>query len=186
MCGLVCGQLYRWCTNPSCCKHYASNSDRRCNHCDRYRNDHGILHGISCGAFVWEVRLGSCKWFCKAFNSIIPKYGIQVAIIFVLYLGQITRFTESDFGGSGTVEAGDIISFGATVGAYLCGLSDFQLPNRCTLSRICAWLDKVIIALLPLSGKISWVCVQLGGRLHCSHAWRHVLRQDFLLDIPRS
>lgn len=34
----------------------------------------------------------------------------------MIYLGQIARFTESDFGGSGSVEAGDVLSFGATVG----------------------------------------------------------------------
>lgn len=34
----------------------------------------------------------------------------------MVYLGQIARFTESDFGGSGSVETGNVLSFGATVG----------------------------------------------------------------------
>lgn len=40
-------------------------------------------------------------------------------VIFFIYLGQIARFAESDFGGSGSVEAGNVLSFGATVGKFM-------------------------------------------------------------------
>lgn len=58
----------------------------------------------------------------------------------MIYLGQIARFTESDFGGSGSVEAGDVLSFGATVGVsffiHKVSVSSFNLS-----SWICSWMD---------------------------------------------
>ncbi|KAJ4481921.1 permease for cytosine/purines, uracil, thiamine, allantoin-domain-containing protein [Lentinula aciculospora] len=70
---------------------------------------------------------------------------VPVAIIFTIYLGQIARFTESDFGGSGTVEAGDVISFGATVAGFALGWTSLaadytvRMPEDMSSVKIFFW-----------------------------------------------
>ncbi|KAJ3733283.1 permease for cytosine/purines, uracil, thiamine, allantoin-domain-containing protein [Lentinula guzmanii] len=63
---------------------------------------------------------------------------VPVAIIFIIYLGQIARFTESDFGGSGTVEAGNVISFGATVGVLAADYT-VRMPEEMSSVKIFFW-----------------------------------------------
>ncbi|KAE9385571.1 hypothetical protein BT96DRAFT_968444 [Gymnopus androsaceus JB14] len=70
---------------------------------------------------------------------------IPVVIIFLIYLGQIARFIESDFGGSGSVEAGNVLSFGATVAGYSLGWASFaadytvRMPEEMPSYKIFFW-----------------------------------------------
>ncbi|KAJ3859964.1 permease for cytosine/purines, uracil, thiamine, allantoin-domain-containing protein [Lentinula novae-zelandiae] len=77
-------------------------------------------------------------------------------------VSQITRFTESDFGGSGTVEAGDIISFGATVDYTV------RMPEDMSSVKIFFWtyiglnLPLILVetlgaaAMTPFNQKTTW------------------------------
>jgi NCS1 nucleoside transporter family len=70
---------------------------------------------------------------------------IPVIIIFFIYLGQIARFTESDFGGSGSVEAGNVLSFGATVAGFALGWTSLaadytvRMPENMSSYKIFFW-----------------------------------------------
>ncbi|KAF9074049.1 permease for cytosine/purines, uracil, thiamine, allantoin-domain-containing protein [Rhodocollybia butyracea] len=70
---------------------------------------------------------------------------IPVIIIFFIYLGQIARFTESDFAGSGNVEAGNVLSFGATVAGFALGWTSLaadytvRMPEDMSSYKIFFW-----------------------------------------------
>lgn len=53
------------CPDASSSQHVASDSDGRCYLDHRYRNDVGFVHGLSFRPYLWEVRLGPCKFFTE-------------------------------------------------------------------------------------------------------------------------
>ncbi|KAJ3811650.1 permease for cytosine/purines, uracil, thiamine, allantoin-domain-containing protein [Lentinula aff. lateritia] len=70
---------------------------------------------------------------------------IPVVVIFFIYLGQIARFAESDFGGAGSVEAGNVLSFGATVAGFALGWTSLaadytvRMPEDMSSYKIFFW-----------------------------------------------
>ncbi|KAJ4477122.1 permease for cytosine/purines, uracil, thiamine, allantoin-domain-containing protein [Lentinula lateritia] len=70
---------------------------------------------------------------------------IPVTIIFIIYLGQIARFIESDFRNSGTIEAGNVLSFGATIAGYAIGWVSYaadytvRMPEDMSSVKIFFW-----------------------------------------------
>ena len=57
---------------------------------------------------------------------------LKVAIIFIIYLGQIARFADAGpWGGTGAVEAGNVLSFAAAVGEWTTVQSNYNIvANR--------------------------------------------------------
>ncbi|KAJ3924624.1 MAG: permease for cytosine/purines, uracil, thiamine, allantoin-domain-containing protein, partial [Lentinula lateritia] len=70
---------------------------------------------------------------------------IPVTIIFIIYLGQIAHFIESDFGSSGTFGAGDVVSFGATIAGFAIGWVSYaadytvRMPEDMSSVKIFFW-----------------------------------------------
>ncbi|KIK56239.1 hypothetical protein GYMLUDRAFT_247991 [Collybiopsis luxurians FD-317 M1] len=74
---------------------------------------------VAAGLVVIAVATIAVSFMGYRFVHLYEQYcWVPVAVIFLIFLGQIARFTENDFGGSGNVEAGNVLSFGATVAGY--------------------------------------------------------------------
>ncbi|KIK56243.1 hypothetical protein GYMLUDRAFT_47261 [Collybiopsis luxurians FD-317 M1] len=81
---------------------------------------------VAAGIVVIAVGAIAVSFMGYRFVHLYEQYcWVPVAIIFFIYLGQIARFTESDFGGSGSVEAGNVLSFGAAVAGYVLGWTTY-------------------------------------------------------------
>ncbi|KIK56240.1 hypothetical protein GYMLUDRAFT_47260 [Collybiopsis luxurians FD-317 M1] len=81
---------------------------------------------VAAGVVVIAVGTIAVSFMGYRFVYLYEQYSwVPVAIIFFIYLGQIARFTESDFGNSGSVEAGNVLSFGATVAGYSLGWATY-------------------------------------------------------------
>ncbi|KAH9844159.1 permease for cytosine/purines, uracil, thiamine, allantoin-domain-containing protein [Rhodofomes roseus] len=71
---------------------------------------------------------------------------IPVAIIFIIYLGQIARFADAGpWGGTGAVEAGNVLSFGAAVAGFALGWTSIaadytvRMPEDMPAIKIFFW-----------------------------------------------
>lgn len=69
------------------------------------------------------------------FVHIYEKYSwIPVAVIFVIYAGEIGKFvTVGDWGGSGELEAANVLSFGAAIVGFGIGWSSLAADYSCNL-----------------------------------------------------
>ncbi|GBE79480.1 Purine-cytosine permease fcyB [Sparassis crispa] len=71
---------------------------------------------------------------------------VPVAIIFIIYLGQIHRFTDSGtWGGTGAVEASNILSFGAAIAGFALGWTSLaadytvRMPENISTVKVFFW-----------------------------------------------
>ncbi|KII88697.1 hypothetical protein PLICRDRAFT_176250 [Plicaturopsis crispa FD-325 SS-3] len=78
---------------------------------------------------------------------IYEKYSwIPVAVIFLIYLGQTARFMETGaWGGTGPVEAGNVLSFGASIAGFALGWTSLaadytvRMPEDMSSTKIFFW-----------------------------------------------
>ncbi|KAI0952236.1 hypothetical protein AcW1_004395 [Taiwanofungus camphoratus] len=106
-------------------------------------------HQIPTAAAIIIIAIGTIivSFMGYRFVHLYEKYcWIPVAIIFIIYLGQIARFCDSGpWGGTGPVEAANVLSFGAAIAGFALGWTSLaadytvRMPEDMSTVKVFFW-----------------------------------------------